>query len=373
MSHKRAKAAVIDALLSQGGFGSRPARPVPPQEITFSQSEEIAEHHDEVKRRLIAGNQNSKKNLTPVAGERQDIGIIQIIHRNVPVIDTLDVLLELDLSHHHRVFIPTHLLTIWPLHDRQLAGIPDVTDIMESLRTEGQEEPCKVRLNRNTKTVEIVAGFRRFQAISNINNMYLLADLYDDHQLNDKNAWIEMTRENNLDRKKPIPIFAQVESDRRALESGVFKNLSELSLAAGKAENWARQNRNLYEQLPEELRPFISIESLSSLSASMYRKLGRIFNINNEIKTQRIQKVIEQAEILFADKSKFPMNALERLFEVTANNRIRDFSTRYIRVRRDHNGNVNIALPSSVSEQQLKSIIRLLDEKIQSVINPEKK
>lgn len=408
MTRKRGKAAVIDALITSGGFGdfgnSNP-KPRPPERQeaqTVAPERPATADPSKLERKQDAKDSQPNKSPQPdlnverpvasaqsgvnevertkqengttspnrtvahtLASERSDIGPIQAIHRKVVVVDDLAKLPDFQ-GGMLRMFVPCSLVTPWALHDRQLVGEPDISDIYESILSEGQEEACVTRLSENSDTIELIAGFRRFCAVQNTSSAYLLIDLYLPSHLTDKTAWIEMTRENNLDRKKCIPISAQVESDQKALAKGLFKNLSELSKAAGKAENWARQNKHLYDQIPEKIRALCSKQQLASLTAPHYRKVGKLLKDGGKWRDDRIDTIADHWDKLSEQNDKFPLKAIESLLEARSSD-VKALSNGAVKVRVDHNGNINLTVSRGLSHQQISALVKTVQSTIEAL------
>lgn len=413
MTRKRGKAAVIDALITSGGFGDfgKSTPPTKPPEHLSAKSVEVTRpmpepvqpaqgdgpeqterlteapiernaripkasvQHDKspkddapVERESASSadqNEGPAASQNPLAMARNDLGPIQAIHRKVMVVDDLKQLPEFQ-GGMLRMFVPCSLVSPWALHDRRLIGEPDISDIYESILSEGQEEACVTRLNENGKTIELIAGFRRFCAVQNTSSAYLLVDLYHPSHLTDKTAWIEMTRENNLDRKKSIPISAQVESDQKALSKGLFKNLSELSKAAGKAENWARQNKHLYDQIPEKIRKLCSSQQMASLTAPHYRKVGKLLKDGGKWRDDRIDTIAEHWNKLSDQSDKFPLKQIESLLEARSTD-VKALSNGAVKVRVDHNGNINLTVSRGLSHQQISALVKTVQSTIESL------
>ena len=357
---------MISALLEQGGAWSTPAsedRSDSPQTSdTDDQPQEAITNGDppaDAKHSLII---NNKKKLDySLANERKDIGVVQRIHEQVPVIDSLRYLSTIDVSSGPRFFIKRSLVDVWNLHDRNNAGTPDVSDIQESIRLEGQQEPCKVRYH-NSK-LELVAGFRRSYAVSQVKGMYLLCDVYGIDQMPDIIAWKEMTSENDFDRKKAVPISAQVVSDNKAIEAGLFQNRAELSRAAGKNEAWSSNNLSLYNSIPELIREKAGHQLMATLSAQDYKKLGKLFKFQTE---KRVSEALS-IEDLFVGNT-FPVAKICKLFsEVSAKEQIKKLSTEHLATKLDTNGNISISFKRDISKSQLKEILTIIEKELSKV------
>jgi hypothetical protein len=395
MTRKRGKAAVIDALITSGGFGDFGGTEVKPRPIIEPpEAVEGGPFIEPAASELVADEVLSTELQTPVdtlevvtraieaapekvkiaastidvkklARDRGDLGPVQQIHRNVLVIDDMAEIPPFE-NGMVRLFVPCNLVKPWSLHDRQLIGEPDTSDIYESILSEGQEEACVARFNKEDNSIELIAGYRRYCAVLNTSSAYLLIDLYQDHHLTDKTAWIEMTRENNLDRKKCIPISAQVESDQNAIARGLFKNLSELSKAAGKAENWARQNKHLYDQIPEQIRNLCTKQQLASLTAPHYRKVGKLLKDGGKWRNDRIDTITEHWETISTQMEKFPLKQIETLLEARSSD-VKALSNGAVKVRVDHNGNINLTVSRGLSHQQISALVKTVQSTIESL------
>jgi hypothetical protein len=393
MTRKRGKAAVIDALITSGGFGDfgnsspkiQPGVSKAAPDVVRSRGvvNETSTSNSSANEKQLPGNistEGPNDNCTGaprisardevastimLAGERSDIGPIQAIHRKVMVVDSISQLPGFNEGM-LRMFVPCEFVKPWSLHDRLLVGDPDISDIYESILSEGQEEPCITRLNAAGDGIELIAGYRRFCAVQNTSSAYLLIDLYQLQHLTDKTAWIEMTRENNLDRKKCIPISAQVQSDQKALAQGIFKNLSELSKAAGKAENWARQNKHLYDQIPERIRMLCTTQQLATLTAPHYRKIGKLLKDGKNWRDDRIGSIVSEWDKLSEHTDKFPLKQIESLLEARSSD-VKALSCGAVKVRVDHNGNINLTVSRGLSHQQISDLVKTVQSTIESL------
>ena len=295
----------------------------------------------------------------------QPIGCIQKKNRHLPVIQTIEQLEKIDLKGGKRFFLPPEIISVWSLHDRSIAGEPDISDIYESIRTEGQEEPCIVRLDDTSKTIELIAGFRRFFSVSNVSNMYLLADVYTKDEISDDIAWVEMTRENNLERKKPIPISVQVESDYRVLSKGLFRSLSELSKAAGKSDGWARQNRHLYESVPESIRNAAGARLMATLTAKNYLRLGQLFksSLSNDWHTDIIDAILSKKTALFsANETIFPVKKIEAIYHAYGRKKAKPKTDHQPVTVETKNGINVISISHTLDTQELNHICHYIEQ-----------
>lgn len=304
------------------------------------------------------------------AKDYDDIGVIQRIHKSIPVISDFNKADSSVFCNGNKFFVSTANIQVWGLHDRMKAGQPDIEDISISIRQEGQEEPCKVRWNQNDQFFELVAGFRRLCSVSQVTGMFLLCEVYSITEMPDTIAWSEMSRENNLERKKPVPISAQVEADEQALKLKLFKNRKELSLAAGKDENWSSSNLYLYNCLPVEIRNLATKEQLASLTSTEYRKLGKSFKVYLS-KHQSLSSVIEVISEQLQDCIKFPVTKMLSIVNPKPIEDIKKLSSDRVKVKLDTNGNLSFSLSKSgkLSKNQVTNVIRLIEQQLDSLVD----
>mgnify|MGYP000738552488 CR=1 FL=1 len=368
-SKPKAKAAAIDALVGQGGMWGKDGKlNKADKDAKSSDGEKEVTKTPGKKRRTpmsvaasVAPLTSSLVDQLNLAKNRTDIGVVQKIHRNVRVLDNIDDLRDLSLSAGTRLFVRYSLIKVWGMHDRSRAGSPNVDDIKSSIRLEGQEEPCKVRFDDSDGELELIAGFRRYVSVGQCTDMYLLCDAYTKQEMPDPIAWIEMTRENNLDRKKAVPISAQVASDEFAIANGLFKSKRELSLAAGKGEGWAKTNALLFNSVPQPIADKAGTELMATLAASDYRKLGKVFKSREGVDQSKVDTLLAEEE-LFSETLKFPVAKVLSLLNTQFNSdKVKALSTNNVKVKVDGNGNISLSLGSNLTLAQIEEIVKSIE------------
>lgn len=155
---------------------------------------------------------------------------------------------------------------LWQFADRPQEELGDISQLAQSMKMHGQQEPALVRPASSGKyKYEIIFGNRRWRAAAQV-DIKLLAVV---KELNDKEA-ARCQKEENENRQH-LSDYARALSYRSQIDSGVFSTEKELAQYLG----ISKQTLNdimAYLRVPAEIRE--SISNFRYLSKSMVIKLA---------------------------------------------------------------------------------------------------
>lgn len=405
MAKKKARAAMIDALINQGGFSipfspntntaSDNAKPLPKNESnsvddqaappTTAPHPSLFAQTDSVEKETPPppNSSSARSGTTTVETDRatdhyagvvlqraedhRSIGKYQKKYAGLYVIDTKSQLQRMDFRQKQIVFINPALVEVWGYHDRASLGKPQLEDILDSIETEGQFTPCELRLSKNHTSVVLHSGFRRYSAIKQLSGMYLLGCISDGNALTDTDAWLEMFIENDADQKSPIPFSVKVESIEQAIAVGLFKNKKQLSEKLGKDRRWANDLFKVYNQVPETIRKAAGPKLIATLQQRDFNEIGRLLKDGSQGWLQdRVDKVLEHQTELFAEATSFPVKKIRRLFVNYDASTVKKYSTQHARFSHDSKGHLKISITKELSLETLDKLQSAISDIIQS-------
>lgn len=163
--------------------------------------------------------------------------------------------------------ITHNYITIWRYKDRNIDNISDIQSLVSSIQSEGQQQPCIVRKNKNSEMYELIVGYRRYAACK-ILNIPILCIVT---QLSDKDAALCQIAENKY--RKDISDFEKGNNYTKLLDAGILKKVD-----LTKTLNISKQSLDRY--LSFNKIPTSIIESITNIHTVSARTAEEILRLS---------------------------------------------------------------------------------------------
>jgi hypothetical protein len=94
--------------------------------------------------------------------------------------------------------------------------------------------------------------------------------------------------------------------------------------------------------------------------------VGKLLKDGGKWRNDRIDTITEHWETISTQMEKFPLKQIETLLEARSSD-VKALSNGAVKVRVDHNGNINLTVSRGLSHQQISALVKTVQSTIESL------